>query len=53
MIEVMAAVIVQGNKILICQRPAGKSCALRWEFPGGKIEQEETAEDCVVRELFK
>jgi 8-oxo-dGTP diphosphatase len=50
MINVSAAVIVQENKILICQRPEGKNCALLWEFPGGKIEAGETAEVCVIRE---
>jgi 8-oxo-dGTP diphosphatase len=38
-------------EVLIAQRPAGKWQAGRWEFPGGKIEQAETAGDAVVREL--
>lgn len=50
MLEVTAAVIRQNGKILICQRPANKNCALLWEFPGGKIEAGETGEQCVVRE---
>lgn len=50
MIEVTAAVILNVGKFLICQRPRGKSCELLWEFPGGKIEQGETAEECIVRE---
>jgi len=50
MIEVTAAVICRDGKFLICQRPQGKSCELLWEFPGGKIEPGETAEDCIVRE---
>jgi len=37
-------------KILICQRPAHKSQALLWEFPGGKKEDGETSEQCLVRE---
>ena len=36
MIEVVAAVIRRGDKILICQRPQGKNLAGFWEFPGGK-----------------
>lgn len=50
MIDVAAAVICRGDKILMCQRPAEKNCGLLWEFPGGKIEEGETAEECAVRE---
>lgn len=50
MLEVTAAVICRDGKFLICQRPQGKSCELLWEFPGGKIEPGETAEQCIVRE---
>lgn len=49
-LEVTAAIIRQNGKILICQRPADKSCGLLWEFPGGKIETGETGEQCIVRE---
>lgn len=49
-LEVTAAIIRQNGKILICQRPADKSCGLLWEFPGGKIEAEETGEQCIIRE---
>jgi 8-oxo-dGTP diphosphatase len=38
-------------EVLIAQRPEGKWQSGRWEFPGGKIEQAETAGDAVVREL--
>lgn len=50
MIEVTAAVIRENGKFLICQRAKGKNCELLWEFPGGKIEPGETAEQCIVRE---
>ena len=50
MLEVTAAIICKDNKILICQRPADKSCGFLWEFPGGKIEHGETGEQCIVRE---
>lgn len=50
MIEVTAAIIRQNGKILICQRPANKSCGLLWEFPGGKVEVGETSEQCIIRE---
>lgn len=49
-IEVAAAVIEQAGRVLICQRPAGKSCGLLWEFPGGKREQGETLQACAARE---
>lgn len=51
MMEVTAAVIWQEDKFLICQRPREKYCGLLWEFPGGKIEPGETAEECIVREI--
>ena len=50
MIDVAAAVVCREDKILMCQRPAEKNCGLLWEFPGGKIEEGETAEECAVRE---
>jgi len=51
MTEVSAAVIKDiSGRILICRRPEGKNCALLWEFPGGKREKGETAEQCLVRE---
>lgn len=50
MLEVTAAVIWQGEKVLICRRPTGKSRGLMWEFPGGKLEPGETAEQCILRE---
>lgn len=50
MIEVTAAIIKQDSKFLICQRPKGKNCELLWEFPGGKIENDETGEQCIIRE---
>lgn len=50
MIQVAAAIIRQEGRILICQRSEGGSCAHLWEFPGGKLEENETPEECVVRE---
>lgn len=48
---VAAALIVRGGEVLICQRRPDQPMALQWEFPGGKIEQGESAEQALVREL--
>ena len=50
MTEVVAALIWQGNKFMICQRPANKARALLWEFVGGKVERGETKEQALIRE---
>jgi mutator protein MutT len=50
MMEVAAAIIRQNNQILICQRGAEGNCAFLWEFPGGKLESDETMEQCAIRE---
>ncbi len=50
-IPVTAAIIQKDNKILIAKRASDKHLAGYWEFPGGKIEDEETDELCLVREL--
>lgn len=44
MTEVVAAFIWEGDKFLICQRPADKARPLLWEFVGGKVEPGETGE---------
>jgi 8-oxo-dGTP diphosphatase len=50
-LDVVAAVIERDDTLLACRRRAGKASAGRWEFPGGKIEQGETAEEALVREI--
>lgn len=51
MIEVVAGIIYKDNKFLIAQRNFKKSQGGLWEFPGGKVEQNETYEDTLVREI--
>ena len=50
LIEVVAALIWDEDKFLICQRPAHKARGLLWEFVGGKVEEGETKEQALVRE---
>ena len=49
-IEVVAALIWEKDKFLICQRPSNKSRGLLWEFVGGKVEKGETKEQALIRE---
>ncbi len=51
MIEVVAAVIFNGDKFMIAQRNLKKSQGGLWEFPGGKIEAGETREEALKREI--
>ena len=54
MTRVSAAIITNSdNEILICRRGPGGSCQFLWEFPGGKIEQGESPEECLVRECLE
>ncbi len=50
MVEVVAALIRDNEKFLICQRPANKARALLWEFVGGKVERGESKEEALIRE---
>ena len=51
--EVVAALIWNGDKFMICQRPAHKARGLLWEFVGGKVEPGETKEQALIRECME
>ena len=51
MVEVSCAIIINDSKILAVQRGPKSSNPLKWEFPGGKIQPNETAKQCIVREI--
>lgn len=53
MIEVVAGILVKGNKILLAKRASHKSMPGKWEFPGGKIEKNEEPKKALERELFE
>lgn len=50
-IHVVGAIIIDDNKILCAQRGPDKSLPLKWEFPGGKIEAGESAQEALKREI--
>lgn len=49
--QVVAALIVRGDKVLICQRTKHQPMPLKWEFPGGKVEPGEESPAALAREL--
>lgn len=51
MLVVAAGVIVRAGRVMICQRKQGVHNALKWEFPGGKLEAGESPEEALRREL--
>lgn len=51
MLMVTAGILTDGDRVLVCQRRAGGRFPLKWEFPGGKVEDGETPEACLRREL--
>ncbi|HNU79873.1 MAG TPA: 8-oxo-dGTP diphosphatase MutT [Bacillota bacterium] len=48
---VTAAAIIRDGKVLIAQRQQGSHMEYKWEFPGGKLEPDETPEECIIREI--
>jgi 8-oxo-dGTP diphosphatase len=53
MITVTAAIIEKDGLVLAARRKAGRHLAGYWEFPGGKLEPEETEKECLARELLE
>jgi len=53
MIKVLAGIIEKDGKILIARRKPETNLAGKWEFPGGKLEQGETPEECLYREILE
>lgn len=51
MIRVVAGIIEQNGRVLICQRPASGALGGKWEFPGGKMRPSETPREALEREL--
>lgn len=51
LLVVAAALVDADGRVLLQQRPPGKAMAGLWEFPGGKVEQDETPESALIREL--
>ena len=50
-IEVVAALIFQNGRLLVCQRHETSEFPLKWEFPGGKVEPGERSEHALAREI--
>jgi 8-oxo-dGTP diphosphatase len=53
MINVACAIILKNDKILVTQRGENMSLPLKWEFPGGKVELNESAVECIKREIIE
>lgn len=53
MTRVAVAILRRNGKLMVCQRRKGGRYALKWEFPGGKIEPGETILGCLERELYE
>ena len=53
LLVVAAAIINADHEVLLAQRPEGKRLAGKWEFPGGKVEKDESPEAALIRELHE
>jgi 8-oxo-dGTP diphosphatase len=52
-LRVVVGILIRENKILMTKRPPGKSYQGYWEFPGGKLEENESSKEALVRELHE
>ncbi len=52
-LQVACAIILKENFVIITQRSESMRLPLKWEFPGGKVEKNESAEECIHREIFE
>ena len=52
-IDVVAAVMSRGGRLLLCKKPEGSSLQGKWEFPGGKVAEGETKESALTREILE
>ncbi len=50
-VPVVCAILLHEGKVLLAQRPEGKHLALLWEFPGGKVDEHESPEAAIAREM--
>ena len=53
MVDVAVGIIMHENRVLLCQRKRTARYGLKWEFPGGKVEPNESIESCLRRELYE
>ena len=53
MVEVAVAIILDNDRVLLSRRPPGSHLEGLWEFPGGKLEVGETAQECAAREALE
>ncbi|GET27468.1 (deoxy)nucleoside triphosphate pyrophosphohydrolase [Prolixibacter sp. NT017] len=53
MVNVVCAIIQDENKFLACRRKQGKARGGKWEFPGGKVKEDESPEEAIERELHE
>ena len=51
--KIAAGIIIHNGKVLLGQRKKGKDLAFKWELPGGKLEDGETLQECLCRELIE
>jgi 8-oxo-dGTP diphosphatase len=51
MVRAVVGILKRGNKVLVAKRPPHKPYSGYWEFPGGKVEQNEAGKDALTREL--